>query len=33
MQNICGQDEVAGFALGNLHKFVLDKRWLEKNSD
>ena len=32
MQNICGQDEVAGFALGNLHKFVLDKRWLEKNS-
>lgn len=33
MQNICGQDEVAGFALGNLHKFVLDKRWLEKKSD
>lgn len=33
MQNICGQDEVAGFALGNLHKFVLDKRWFEKNSD
>ena len=33
MQNICGQDEVAGFALGNLPKFVLDKRWLEKNSD
>lgn len=32
-QRICGQDEVAGFALGNLHKFVLDKRWLEKNSD
>ncbi|MDO5786882.1 MAG: hypothetical protein Q4P09_04135 [Phascolarctobacterium sp.] len=31
MQNICGQDEVAGFALGNLHKFILDKRWLEKN--
>lgn len=30
MQNICGQDEVAGFALGNLHKFILDKRWLEK---
>ena len=28
MQNICGQDEVAGFALGNLHKFVLDKCWL-----
>lgn len=33
MQNICGQDEVAGFALGNLHKFILDKRWLEKKSD
>ena len=33
MQNICGQDEVAGFALSNLHKFVLEKRWLEKNSD
>lgn len=32
-QRICGQDEVAGFALGNLHKFVLDKRWFEKNSD
>ena len=33
LQRICGKDEVAGFALGNLHKFVLDKRWLEKNSD
>ena len=32
-QRICGKDELAGFALGNLHKFVLDKRWLEKNSD
>ena len=33
MQNICGNDEVAGFALANLHKFVLDGRWFEKNSD
>ncbi|MGM9528968.1 MAG: hypothetical protein ACI3XH_03105 [Phascolarctobacterium sp.] len=33
LQRICGKDEVAGFALGNLHKFVLNKRWLEKNSD
>ncbi|MGM9568637.1 MAG: hypothetical protein ACI3XC_00995 [Phascolarctobacterium sp.] len=33
LQRICGKDEVAGFALGNLHKFVLDKKWLEKNSD
>ena len=30
MQNICGNDEVAGFALANLHKFVLDGRWFEK---
>lgn len=29
MQNICGNDEVAGFALGNLHKFLLDKKWLQ----
>ena len=32
-QRFCGKDELAGFALGNLHKFVLDKRWLEKNSE
>lgn len=31
MQNICGKDEVAGFALGNLHKFLLDKKWLQQN--
>lgn len=31
MQNICGNDEVAGFALGNLHKFLLDKKWLQQN--
>lgn len=28
VQRICGQDEIAGFALGNLHKFLLDKKWL-----
>lgn len=26
VQNINGQDEVSGFALGNLHKFMLDKK-------
>lgn len=26
--NICGQEEVAGYAVGNLHKFVKDKKWL-----
>lgn len=29
MQRICGKDEVAGFDLGNLHKFLLDKKWLK----
>ena len=33
LQRICGKDEVAGFALGNLHKFVINKSWLVKNSD
>ena len=33
MQRICGKDELAGFALGNLHKFLLDKKWLPKNTD
>lgn len=32
-QRICGKDELAGFALGNLHKFIKDKDWLEKKSD
>lgn len=31
VQRICGNDEVAGFALGNLHKFLLDKKWLQQN--
>lgn len=30
VQRICGQDEIAGFALGNLHKFLLDKKWLQQ---
>lgn len=33
MQRICGKDELTGFALGNLHKFLLDKKWLPKNTD
>ena len=33
LQRICGKDEVAGFALGNLHKFIKDKHWIEKKSD
>ncbi len=26
--NICGQDEVSCYAIGNLHKFLRDKKWL-----
>lgn len=26
LQNVKGQDEASGFALGNLHKFILDKK-------
>lgn len=28
MERVDGKDEVAGFALGNLHKFLKDKKWL-----
>lgn len=31
MQNVAGQDEVSGFALGNLHKFMLDKKIFSKD--
>lgn len=31
MQNIKGQDEVSGFALGNLHKFILNKKIFQKD--
>lgn len=26
--NICGKEEVSGYALGNLHKFIKNKKWL-----
>lgn len=26
--DVCGEEEVAGYALGNLHKFVKNKKWL-----
>ena len=28
VQNICGNDEAAGYALGNLRKFLLDEIWI-----
>lgn len=31
MQNVAGQDEVSGFALGNLHKFIRDKKIFSKD--
>ncbi len=30
VQNVEDKDETAGFAMGNLHKFVRDTKWLEK---
>ncbi len=27
--NVCGQDEVSCYAIGNLHKFLRDKKWLD----
>lgn len=33
VQNIDDKEEVAGFALGNLHKYILDNKWLKKNTD
>ena len=32
VQNIDDKEEVAGFALGNLHKYILDNKWLKKNT-
>ena len=29
IQNIDGKEEVAGFAIANLHKYILDKKWLK----
>ena len=31
MQQVAGQDEVSGFALGNLHKFIVDKKIFSKD--
>ncbi len=31
LQSVDGREEAAGFALGNLHKFLLDKKWLQKS--
>jgi hypothetical protein len=33
LQSVEGKDEVAGFALGNLHKYILDASWLEEKTD
>lgn len=30
VQNVCGKDEATGYNLGNLHKYILDKKWLER---
>lgn len=27
--NVCGQEEAAVYAMGNLHKYVKDKKWLQ----
>lgn len=32
VQNICGQEEVSGYNLGNLHKYLLDKKWLSRKA-
>lgn len=33
LENICGKEEVSGFALGNLHKFIKNQHWISKKSD
>ncbi len=33
LENVCGKEEVSGFALGNLHKFIKDQHWIAKKSD
>ena len=33
LENVCGKEEVSGFALGNLHKFIKKQHWISKNSD
>lgn len=29
IKNVDGREEIAGFALANLHKYILDKKWLK----
>lgn len=26
--NVCGEEQAAGYAIGNLHKYIKDKKWL-----
>ena len=33
LEIVSGKEEVAGFALGNLHKFIKPQKWIGKNSD
>lgn len=33
LENVCGKEEVSGFALGNLHKFIKNQHWIAKKSD
>ncbi|MBQ1182689.1 MAG: hypothetical protein IIX53_03405, partial [Phascolarctobacterium sp.] len=33
LEIVSGKEEVAGFALGNLHKFIKHQKWIGKNSD
>lgn len=33
MQDVNGEEQVSGFAIGNLHKYLLDKKWLGNKTD
>jgi len=33
LENVCGKEEVSGFALGNLHKFIKKQKWISHISD
>ena len=33
LENVSGKEEVSGFALGNLHKFIKAQNWIAKKSD
>ena len=32
IQNVCGKEECTGYNLGNLHKYLLDKKWLNRKA-